>query len=153
MPPEGNPMSDRLFSIKTVVQAAGLLVIATACGLGFNAVRGSSEKQIALDRQYFKKQVMEREAARRAQDGDAGTTNPPQNPGTTDPRTPEVTQPVNGTGTTEPAIPDVGTTDPDTNPPDAGTTRRADTGPVASVAYNADADRFQHLFMEAFARR
>ena len=38
------------------------------------------------------------------------------------------------------------------NPPDAGTTRRADTGPVASVAYNADAERFQRLFIEAFAR-
>ena len=36
--------------------------------------------------------------------------------------------------------------------PDAGTTRKADTGPVASVAYDADRDAFQRLFIEAFAR-
>ena len=37
------------------------------------------------------------------------------------------------------------------DPPDAGTTRRADAGPVVSVAYDADAARFRRLFMEAFA--
>ncbi len=36
--------------------------------------------------------------------------------------------------------------------PDAGTTRRAETGPLASVAYDADADTFHRLFMDAFAR-
>ena len=38
------------------------------------------------------------------------------------------------------------------NPPDAGATRRADTGPLASIAYNTDAEHFRRLFMEAFAR-
>ena len=36
--------------------------------------------------------------------------------------------------------------------PDAGTTRKADIGPLASVAYEADRDAFQRLFMDAFAR-
>ena len=36
--------------------------------------------------------------------------------------------------------------------PDAGTTRKADTGPLARVAYDADAATFQRLFMEAFAQ-
>ena len=36
--------------------------------------------------------------------------------------------------------------------PDAGTTRCAATGPVASVAYDADQNTFQRLFLEAFAR-
>ena len=36
--------------------------------------------------------------------------------------------------------------------PDAGTTRRAATGPAAAVAYDADRDAFQHLFLETFAQ-
>ena len=36
--------------------------------------------------------------------------------------------------------------------PDAGTTRKTDTGPVARVAYEAERAAFQRLFMEAFAR-
>lgn len=40
----------------------------------------------------------------------------------------------------------------DQEPPDAGTTRRAATGPVARVAYDADADLFHRLFIDAFAR-
>ena len=36
--------------------------------------------------------------------------------------------------------------------PDAGTTRRAEAGAVARVAYEADRDAFQRLFMEAFAQ-
>ena len=37
--------------------------------------------------------------------------------------------------------------------PEAGTTRKADTGPVATVAYDADRDAFQRYFMGAFAQK
>ena len=45
-------MSDRLVSMKTVIQVVGILVIATVAGLGYNSARG--EGKVELDRQYFR---------------------------------------------------------------------------------------------------
>ena len=117
---------DRLISFKTVIQAVGILVIATVAGLSYNSVRG--EGKVEFGRQYLPKQAAEQKLAKSGKTPKNPPVTPLANGGTEinpakDPTTTSGGNPAGSTGTTpvvptqDPEIATGGTGEVETTPP------------------------------------